>query len=634
MKTPNKIVLSIVAVGLMSGFLSAQKSSVQRNRLKNRIAQIKQSTDTLTFGEYAKKAGEDFEAYSKAAEKRFKEYRDSVIADYVKAMKKPWKDEKSKPADPKPIDNSVGPEIIKEEVAPKVEPKTEPKKDVAPKVEPKAEPKKEVAPKVEPKTEPKKEVAPKVEPKTEPKKEVTPKVEPKTEPKKEVAPKVEPKTEPKKEVAPKVEPKTEPKKDVAPKPKPRDNGHKAPVGKIKVKEIVEIPPINVDIKPQPFVPVVIPEETVEPKLFNVTFFGTEMGVSLDDDCKFKLQSNNNYGVANAIQAIAANEKYNIVLKQCLELRDDYSLCDWAYFKALDEICSQFLGKDTNEATLLTGYLFCMSGYRVRYAFDTNGKLYNMLACEQYLVGETYITMNNDNYRRYYIIGAPKSGKATYYVCDYAMPKERSMSLYIADEPKLSNAERDLKLKLHSYPDIAFDYRINKNLIDFYNTYPTPLTEGDNYSKWSYYAMAPMSRAAKETVYPVIKAAISGKSEREAVNIIMNMIETFKYGYDDKIWGYDRAFFPDETLYYPYSDCEDHAILLTRMVRDLLNLPTALIYYPGHLASAVCFSQPEEGDYVVANGNRYTICDATIYYAGVGVTMRGMNNNEAVVILVK
>lgn len=589
-----KSIIAILAVGIVSTAVVAQRrigSASASGNFKNRMAEM-MDNDTLTFAEYTKQAKSSYDDARGEAIKRYVEYRDSVIADYVEAIKKPWLGLKSKPAAPKPKDNSIGPIILKENPAPKESPK--------PVVAPKDEPKQKVAPKEE------------VVPKDEPKLEVVPKED------------VAPKDEPKQEVAPKEE------------PKPRDNGYKAPIGKIKVKKIVEIPKISPDIKPQPFVPIIIPEEDEEPELtLKYTFFGTEVGVSLDEDCRFEIDGSDNYSVADAIQEIADNDTYNLVLQQCLDMREQYHLCDWAYFQALTALGDAFLGKDTNEATLLTGYLFCMSGYKVRYAFDTADKLYNLVACDQYMIDRPYITLQNDSKTRYYVIGAPKDGDNRYYVCDYAMPKEKSMSLYISEEPRFAeNQVRDLKLQLHSYPSIKFDYRINKNLIDFYNTYPAPLTEGDSYSKWGYYAMAPMSRLATETVYPAIRAAIKGKNQKAAVDIIMDMIETFEYGYDDKIWGYDRAFFPDETLFYPYSDCEDHAILLTRMVRDLLGLPTALIYYPGHLASAVCFSEPVAGDYIETGGRRYTICDATIYYAGVGITMRGMNNREAIMVLVK
>ena len=70
------------------------------------------------------------------------------------------------------------------------------------------------------------------------------------------------------------------------------------------------------------------------------------------------------------------------------------------------------------------------------------------------------------------------------------------------------------------------------------------------------------------------------------------------------------------------------------MRDLLGLETALIYYPGHLASAVCFTESVAGDYFNVSGKKFTVCDATIYYSGAGRTMKGMDNKQATVILVK
>lgn len=92
------------------------------------------------------------------------------------------------------------------------------------------------------------------------------------------------------------------------------------------------------------------------------------------------------------------------------------------------------------------------------------------------------------------------------------------------------------------------------------------------------------------------------------------------------------FFADETLYYPSCDCEDRAILFTRLIRDLLGLKTALIYYPGHLASAVCFTENVAGDYLLLEDNRYLICDPTYINAPVGKTMPDMDNKKAKVIL--
>ena len=123
------------------------------------------------------------------------------------------------------------------------------------------------------------------------------------------------------------------------------------------------------------------------------------------------------------------------------------------------------------------------------------------------------------------------------------------------------------------------------------------------------------------------------TEIEAANILLNFVQTsLEYKTDDEVWGEERAFFPDETLHYPYCDCEDRAILYTRLVRDLMGLNVVLLYYPGHLATAVNFNEKVSGDYFLVSGKKYVVCDPTFINASVGRTMPGMDNNTAEVFL--
>ena len=116
-------------------------------------------------------------------------------------------------------------------------------------------------------------------------------------------------------------------------------------------------------------------------------------------------------------------------------------------------------------------------------------------------------------------------------------------------------------------------------------------------------------------------------------MLLNFVQTaFVYEYDDKVWGTDRSFFADESLYYPYCDCEDRSVLFSRLVRDLLGLDVVLIYYPGHLATAVKFSSEVSGDYITYDGARYTICDPTYINAPVGMTMPDMDNASAFIVV--
>ena len=295
-----KSLLSFIAIAILALSPAAQNpaSKLQNKKSLKERMQERKTRDTVSYEEFAKRAESNFAAKKKEMEKRFVEYRDSVMKSFVAALDNKWVEKDADKAMPKPIDNSIGPQIDDQDLYDKSEPE-KPIEDAIKDINP--DPKEIVAPK----QEPKKDVAPKAEPKKE--------AAPKTEPKKEVAPKAEPKKE--------AAPKTEPKKDV----KPRETVDLAKVGKLPIKEIVEIPSISTNIQPKPFVPVVIPEDVDIDTKFKFTLFGTDMQVAIDDDCKVTMPSQDNRGVAKAIEKITGNDKYGVVLQDCLNLRDEYRL---------------------------------------------------------------------------------------------------------------------------------------------------------------------------------------------------------------------------------------------------------------------------------------------------------------------
>ena len=155
------------------------------------------------------------------------------------------------------------------------------------------------------------------------------------------------------------------------------------------------------------------------------------------------------------------------------------------------------------------------------------------------------------------------------------------------------------------------------------------------TRWAIYANTPLSNVAKETLYPQLKQAMAALTQTEKVMVLLDWVQNaFVYEYDDKVWGDDRAFFADESLYYPYCDCEDRSILFTRMVRDLIGLPCLLVYYPGHLAAAVCLDEKVNGDYIMVGNKRFVVCDPTYINAPIGATMPGMDNSSAKVIVLE
>ena len=119
-------------------------------------------------------------------------------------------------------------------------------------------------------------------------------------------------------------------------------------------------------------------------------------------------------------------------------------------------------------------------------------------------------------------------------------------------------------------------------------------------------------------------------------MLINFVQTaFNYKTDGDQFGYERPLFGDETLYYPYSDCEDRSILYSILVRELLGLEAVLLYYPGHLATAVAFPNNQSFGYHFTWKNKvFTICDPTYIGADIGECMPQFRTTSPEVIQIQ
>ena len=386
-----------------------------------------------------------------------------------------------------------------------------------------------------------------------------------------------------------------------------------------------IPVVKPKPSPKPVVPIEEDSRPVE-KYFYFTYINTPLKVRLDNSQRFTMSGCNENEMSLIWERLSEPE-YNNVINDCLRIREEHKLCDWAYLSMLDTMSKKFMQGRTNEATMFMAYIYSQSGYKMRLAND-GSRIYMLYASRHVIYNKSYWVLDNEIYFPYDC--DCKSLK----ICAATFPDEQPLSMQITSEQLLemvSSPERTLKSR--RYADVNAVVQTNENLIKFFNTYPTSGVEEDFGVRWAMYANTPLSEKAKSTLYPSLRRSIRGMNELDAVNRLLNFVQTaFVYEYDDKVWGHDRAFFADETLYYPYCDCEDRSILFSRIVRDLLGLEVVLIYYPGHLATAVKFNQQVSGDYIQMNGKRYVVCDPTFIGAPVGATMTNMDNSKAKVIL--
>ena len=364
-------------------------------------------------------------------------------------------------------------------------------------------------------------------------------------------------------------------------------------------------------QPQPISPIQQVNQAEE--LLQFSCYGTKMKVRLKQTDKYVLKGSTEDDVADMWMYLS-DKSFNNLINDCLELRKKHSLCDWAYLNLLKELSNKYYGENTKEAIVLRTFLFNQSGYKTRIGRSKTNRLYMMIASRNTIYGKPYFKIKEATF---YPLDYKESGL---FVFAHEFPGEEELSLSIDSEQLFDVAASETHRLISKAPDsLCVDIKFNSNLMNFYYSYPQAHSNNDEMTKWVTYAATALSKATKEQLYPALKSKIAGKSETEAANILIGFVQTaFEYQFDEAIWGQDHPFFPEETLFYPFSDCEDRTALFANLVKDLLGLDAVLLYYPGHLALAVKFNTKVEGKTLSINGKEYTYCEPTCSsYAPVG-----------------
>ena len=408
----------------------------------------------------------------------------------------------------------------------------------------------------------------------------------------------------------------QPKEPEPPKPQPKPVPDRLPQTKPLPKPDVVAKPEIVVAPPMPALPQAPPEIPTE----QFSLYGTDCQIHVKTDAvAFKLSSVAEKSVAESWELLSRSE-YDGLLHDCLEQRDALKLGDWGYLDLLKSVSERMLGQGTNEAVLMQMYLFVQSGYKARIG-KQDGRLVLLVPFKHTIYSYSYVMIDG---MQYYVLSKNRQGGVE--VCNVGFPKEQLASIVMSEQPKLKyTPAKKRTFESRQFGTMNVEVAENKNLIDFLNGYPLS-------SEWSGYARAGLSKELKEAIYPTLREQIAGKSQKKAALMLLNFVQTaFDYATDQDQFGYERPLFGDESFYYPKNDCEDRAILYSILVRDLIGLDVVLVLYPGHLGTAVHFTDNVEGSYYDVDGKHYVVCDPTYIGAGVGEVMPQFENTKVTIV---
>jgi len=361
------------------------------------------------------------------------------------------------------------------------------------------------------------------------------------------------------------------------------------------------------------------------KKININFLGIPLEFTEFGKFNIDVDSSINEKVIADFWYEASNMEYDTLLREISYYRKQMNLNDWGFCLMVNALGNKISHNSRNFSKLFLWFLLIKSGHEAKVGYSGN-TIYIMLPSENKIYGVSYLTFDS---KRYYLISFDKKIKLTMKIKTYEgrYPDANDLiDLSMKRSPKVNGSiiEKELKFR-YGKEQFIIPVKFDKSLTLFFKNYPQTDLE--------VYFNAPLSEKASLSLISELKPILEGRPELEAVNILLRFVQTaFEYKTDGEQFGKEKSLFSDETLFYPYCDCEDRSVLFSYLVRTLLNLEVIGLDYPGHVATAVKINTNFKGDNVIYKNEKYIICDPTFINANLGKSMPKFKNVKPEIIV--
>ena len=340
---------------------------------------------------------------------------------------------------------------------------------------------------------------------------------------------------------------------------------------------------------------------------SVDFFGQQVDLPANNDLP-AVKTINTAEIIKYYTSYLANKQMVNSTGVIYQFAQERLLNDWGYLY-LVILASEKFYQEMNNRVLFVWMTLLKKGFDVKLGHDAKN-IYLLVNFEHRIFNNLYVNILN---QRYYVYTLPLQSEPQAEISSYetVYPHEvKPVSQMIFTLPLLNGQMFSRKV---IYNGDTFSLSLGLPLIDYMNAYPA--------CELSVYFNAPASEKAMRSMDKILSTELTGKSETEKVAMLLNFVQrSFPYKIDEQQFGKEKYMFADETMYYPYSDCEDRAILLSKLIERYTSLKTVGLEYSDHVSLGVMFTKPLQGDLVYFKGEKYYICDPTYIGAQIGMAM--------------
>lgn len=369
----------------------------------------------------------------------------------------------------------------------------------------------------------------------------------------------------------------------------------------------------------------------------LNFYGRQVSIAVDPKLKLKSAGVEEKDVADYFSRIAkCREETNALWTQMDNVVDQFGLNEWGYFCLVREV-SEKMFDNVNDRVLFCFYMLRNEGgFKARLARGKDsGSLTLLVALDnsKEVYSYTFFRFADDETGakkvKYYTVYGGGKAKEAVYSYDFCKQDADKKQMRLDFDKVLNMGECDVMRTLQLTKNKSVKLPYNKAHMAYLDDVPMTV--------FPIYFMSPVSIEAQRVLQKNFNEMKSEYAPAQFIQMLLHFVQTaFDYKTDEEQFGYEKYFYPEEVIGYPYSDCEDRAALFAWLVQKYTNAKVIGLQYEGHVATAVWFGDDAEvsGDGFMYGGKKYYVCDPTYINASIGMTMPQFKGKTPKVIKLK
>ena len=339
----------------------------------------------------------------------------------------------------------------------------------------------------------------------------------------------------------------------------------------------------------------------------IDYFGKSYTIQLDKDI-----------IRTSIRKITAEDtKYLDSLhhylktstKQISQIKESLSLPDWLVYQLVRRLAEQIYSKYDNYMyyTVLKWALLSESGYDP-IVFRSKNKILLYIQSPDIIYNLPIKTIGNKQYvcLNYHDYGHEIQFDSEQFSQQFNFSKKEVMEFHYTMKslPSFQSESYIEKNIFFTYKNQKQEYSvlINSEIQDYFTNYPV--------TEYRYQFNIPFSDITYNSLIPKLKAKLKKSSIEKGVEYLMVFVrDGFQFETDTKLFGREKRLSAEETLAYNSSDCEDRSALFFLLVKEIYNVPMAIVSYPEHVNVAVLLPK-KNGKQILVDNLSLTICEPT------------------------